>query len=125
MIAIFTVTDESSKIRLIGSSVNSRILTSRHLEGSNCLKCISYTKVRIRVTNMAVAPITKALPFGFHIRKATFADFKEVRKVSQNAYDGFDDIPSLFNIWLQNKRTYLYVLIHTDHVVSLNKLLHY
>ena len=68
---------------------------------------------------MAVESSTKSLPEGFYIRKAIQSDFQQVLNVSKDAYYGFNDIPILFNIWLQNKKTHLYVLSHMEKVVSL------
>ena len=60
-----------------------------------------------------------SLPPGFHVRKATPCDFEKVREVSKDAYNGFDDIPAMFNIWLQQKRIFVYVLVYHQDVVSL------
>ena len=60
-----------------------------------------------------------SLPPGFHVRKATPSDLQKVREVSKNAYNGFDDIPAMFNIWLQQKQIFVYILTYHADVVSL------
>ena len=59
-----------------------------------------------------------SLPQGFYVRKATPNDFQKVRQVSKNAYSGFDDIPAMFNIWLQQKMVFVYILTYFQDVVS-------
>ena len=59
-----------------------------------------------------------SLPQGFYVRKATPKDLQKVRQVSKNAYSGFDDIPAMFNIWLQQKMIFVYILTCYQDVVS-------
>ena len=53
------------------------------------------------------------------MRKATPSDLQKVRKVSKNAYNGFDDIPTMFNIWLQQKQIFVYILTYHADLVNL------